>query len=304
MKYIAGTDFKLSNTAVCLGKFDGLHIGHQALINYVISQKDKGYQSAVFSFAMHPFNLFSDREISLIYTEEEKRFQLEKMQLDAMISFPFTKETANMKAVDFIKEILIEKMDSKIIAVGSDFRFGHNREGDVNLLESLSKTYGYELKVFDKIELNHSIVSSSKIREEIEKGNMELVTQMLGQPYSISGIVLHGRKIGRTIGMPTTNLIPDTDKLLPPNGVYASKTIIDEVEYPGITNIGVKPTVGAEERVGVETYIFDFDGDLYGSSIQVDLYAYERSERRFQSLDELKKQMNKDIAFARAYFNC
>ncbi len=304
MKYIAGTDFKLSNTAVCLGKFDGLHIGHQALINYVISQKDKGYQSAVFSFAMHPFNLFSDREISLIYTEEEKRFQLEKMKLDAMISFPFTKETSNMRAVDFIKEILMEKMDAKIIAVGSDFRFGHNREGDVNLLESLSKTYGYELKVFDKIELNHSIVSSSKIREEIEKGNMELVTQMLGQPYSISGIVLHGRKIGRTIGMPTTNLIPNTDKLLPPNGVYASKTIIDEVEYPGITNIGVKPTVGAEERVGVETYIFDFDGDLYGSSIQVDLYAYERSERRFQSLDELKEQMNKDIAFARAYFNC
>lgn len=303
MKYIMGTNFKLQNTAISLGKFDGLHIGHKTLINYVNSMKNKGFTSVVFSFALHPYNLFSDKEIKLIHTEVEKRIHLENMELDAMVSYPFTEDTASMRAKEFIKEILVDKMDAKIIAVGSDFRFGFNREGDVSLLKELAAQYGYELKVFEKVTFQDEIVSSSRIREEIEKANMELVTTLLGQPYSIIGTVLHGRKLGRTIGMPTTNLIPDKDKLLPPNGVYASKTIIDGKEYPGITNIGNKPTVGAEKEVGVETFIFDFDDDLYGRQIQVDIYKFKRNEQVFGSLEELKKQMNHDIAFAKAYFH-
>jgi riboflavin kinase/FMN adenylyltransferase len=302
MKYITETGFKLYNTAVSLGKFDGLHIGHRCLIDYVISMKKQGYQSAMFTFDLHPSALLSEKEVSLIYTKEEKKMLLKQMNLDVLVSYPFTEETAAMAPGDFVKKILIDKMDAKIIAVGEDFRFGHNREGDVALLQELSEVYGYQLKIFKKVTYENEIVSSSKIREELKKGNMKLVNQMLGAPYVIIGKVLHGRKIGRTIGMPTTNLIPAEDKLLPPNGVYASITKINGKEYPGISNIGYKPTVGADPNKGLETFIFDFDGDLYGKTIEVQLHAYERGEKMFKSLDDLKAQMQKDIAFGREIF--
>ncbi|BCN31464.1 bifunctional riboflavin kinase/FAD synthetase [Anaeromicropila herbilytica] len=303
MKFISGTtDFKLHNSAVTLGKFDGLHKGHQILIHKIIELAGKGYQSVMFTFSYHPSNLFTNKEIGLIYTEMEKRHQLEKSGLDVMISYPFTKETASMEAEQFIKEVLIDKMDAKVIVVGSDYHFGYERKGNIELLEKLSEQYNYELIVFDKIESHNQVIGSTSIREEIKKGNMETVHELLGRPYSIIGEVLHGRKLGRTLGIPTTNLIPEEDKLLPPNGVYASKTIIDGKSYEGVTNIGYKPTVGADPRVGVETHMFDFNEDVYGKIIEVELYRLERGETKFQSIDELKAQMEKDIVFAKDYF--
>lgn len=302
MKYISDTtDFKLNNSVVSLGKFDGLHKGHQLLINKIIDYKKEGYTSVVFSFLYHPYNLFNAKEINLIYTEEEKRIKLAESGLDVLVSYPFTEETAAIEPEEFIKKILIDTLDAKIVVVGSDFRFGYKRKGDVNLLDSLSLKYGYKLVVFEKLKMNHDTVGSSLIRSEIEKGNLDYVTKLLGKPYSIIGEVLHGRKIGRTLGMPTTNLIPPNNKLLPPNGVYASKTIIDQVEYNSVTNIGCNPTVGSGNQKTIETYIFDFEGDLYGKIIEVALYSFQRGEAKFKSLQELKDQMMEDVNQAKNY---
>lgn len=303
MEYIAGkTDFKMKNSAVTLGKFDGLHRGHQLLINKIMEQKSKGYQAVMFTFMLHPGNLFSDKEIELIYTEEEKRYLLENWGLDVLVSYPFTKETVTMEPEDFIKEVLINKLDAKMIVVGSDFRFGRNRRGDAALLKEWADHYGYELCVMNKILSDDKEIGSSYIRSELKNGNMELVNELLGNPYSIMGPVLHGRKIGRTIGFPTINLIPESNKLLPPDGVYASVTTINGEKYPGLTNIGLNPTVGETPEKRVETYIFDYDSDLYNSFVSVALYSRERGEEKFNSLEELKEQMNKDINYGREYF--
>ena len=285
MEYISeNTDFKLKNTAVTLGKFDGLHQGHRLLIDEVLSLKGQGYRAVMFTFSYHPYNLFSDNELKLIFTEEEKRARLETLGMDVLISYPFTHETKNIEPEDFIKEILVEKLDVKVIVVGNDFRFGKNRRGDLDMLKAMEAVYGYRVISLEKKRWRNTIISSSTIRQELAKGNMEDVNEMLGQPYYIHGRVLHGRKIGRTLGMPTTNLTPSTNKLLPPCGVYASRTIIDGVSYPGMTNIGYKPTVGAEKRKGVETYIYDYDRDLYDQEIDEEILTYERPELSFDKL--------------------
>lgn len=302
MEYIAGkTDFKLHNSAVSLGKFDGLHIGHQLLIDKTISLKQEGYTSVVFSFLYNPRNLFSEVDMKFIYTEEEKTRKLKEKGLDVFISYPFSIETASMEPERFIKEVLIDRIDAKVIVVGSDYCFGHNREGNVEMLREFSKQYGYQLVVYDKLKLEDTIVSSSFIREELQKGNIELANEMLGAPYSIIGEVMHGRKIGRTLGMPTTNLIPEDNKLLPPNGVYASKVIIAGKSYDSVTSIGYKPSVGKESKKGVETFIFDFNDDLYGKIIEVKLYGFEREEVKFDSLEELSNQMHRDIEWAKCF---
>lgn len=303
MEYITGrTDFKLYNSVVSLGKFDGIHRGHQLLLNKILEQKKHGFQAVMFTFMFHPDNLFSDKEIDTIYTEEEKRYLLEQSGLDVLVSYPFTEETASMEPEKFIQDVLVEKLDARMIVVGSDFCFGHNRRGNVAMLKELSDTFGYELVVFDKIKLDDQVISSSYIRSEITKGNMEKANAMLGRPYTIIGKVQHGRKIGRTLGFPTVNLIPPPHKLLPPKGVYASVTDINGIKYPGVTNIGFNPTVGKTPETRVETYIFDFDADLYGASIEVSLYCQERPEVKFNSVEELKARMQKDIVFGREYF--
>lgn len=303
MEYITGrTDFKLNDSVVSLGKFDGLHRGHQLLLNKILEQKQLGYQAVMFTFMYHPQNLFSDKEMNLIYTEEEKKYILQKSGLDVLVSYPFTEETASMEPERFVREVLIGKLDSKMIVVGRDFCFGHQRKGNVELLQELSGVYGYELVIFDKIMEREQVISSSFIRSEIAEGRLENANQFLGTPYTIMGVVQHGRKIGHTLGFPTTNLIPEKNKLLPPNGVYASITTVNGKKYPGVTNIGFNPTVGNTPEKRVETFLFDFDSDLYGSFIEVALYSRERSEVKYHSLEELKAQMQKDIAYGRDYF--
>jgi riboflavin kinase/FMN adenylyltransferase len=303
MEYIAGTaDFHLEKSAVTLGKFDGLHLGHQLLLNKITEQKKKGLKAVVFTFFYHPVNLLSDREMELIYTEEEKQHILREYGLDVMISFPFTEETRSMEPEKFIEDILIHKMDAKYIVVGSDFCFGRNRRGNTKMLQEYADIYGYELEIIEKKTIENEEISSSCIREQISKGNMEKVTKLLGRSFSVMGEVLHGRKIGRTIGFPTTNLIPEKQKLLPPDGVYISITTIDGVEYPGITNVGHNPTVGVTPEKRVETYLFDYDNDLYGKFIQVAFLERMRGEEVFGSLEELKAQMDKDLLYGREYF--
>lgn len=300
MEYIAGnTNFEFHNTAVTLGKFDGLHRGHRQLIDLAISYKEQGMTSVMFSFLLHPGNLFSDKEFELIYTEEEKRAKLSRSGIDVLISYPFTAKTRSMDPEDFIEDILVGKLDAKVIVVGEDFRFGLHRRGDVAMLKEYASVYGYQVIACDKLKWRNEVISSSAIRSAIKAGNIEVANAMLGEPYSIRGEVVHGRRLGRTLGMPTLNQIPSSNKLLPPCGVYASKTVVDGVHHPGVTNIGFKPTVGEEEYIGVETYLFNYNKDLYGEMIEVELYDYIRPELKFSTVEELACRMQEDMALAK-----
>lgn len=304
MLYISeNMDLRLQNTAVSLGKFDGVHRGHRLLIDRILKEKEKGYTSVVFTFSLHPMSLFSDKELELIDTEEEKIEKLQNLGVDVLISYPFTKETANTEPEDFVRKVLVEQLDAKVIVVGSDYRFGKQRKGDVELLRKLSLEYGYELVVYDKLQIKHHIVSSTLIRNEISAGHMEFVEELLGEPYKVEGEVVYGNQIGRTIGAPTVNQLVSSTKLMPPNGVYASRVRMNGKIYDGVTNIGYKPTVTDKKVKGVETHIFDYEGDLYGKNIIVELLHYTRAEKRFASVDELKQQIQKDSNMAREYLS-
>lgn len=302
MKHIFNTEeFKFNNSAVCLGKFDGIHKGHRLLIEKIQTYKEQGLQSVVFTFSLHPSTLFSKGDAKLIDTIDEKIEKLERLGVDVLISYPFTKYTAAMEPEQFIEKVLVEKIGAKVIVVGKDFHFGHQRKGNVTLLQKYAEKHGYEVVPLEKIEADNQVVSSTRIRKEIKKGNMEKVTELLTTPYTIVGEVIHGKQLGRTIGMPTINQPVEEEKILPPFGVYVSKVYLQDGVHGGITNIGVKPTVSGEKKVGVETHIFDFSGDLYGKVLKTEILSFVRGEQRFDSIDSLKEQMHKDMAFGKAY---
>ena len=302
MRHIFDTkEFQLHNTVVCLGKFDGIHKGHRLLIETIKSYKSQGLETVVFNFALHPYTLFSKGDAKLIDTMEEKVEKLESLGVDTLVSFPFTQETANIEAVDFIKEILVKKIDAKVIVVGKDCHFGRKRQGDVQLLREYAEKYNYKVVALEKLLVDDQVVSSTRVRKKIQKGYMETVTKLLGVPYAVKGEVLHGKQLGRTIGMPTINQAVSENKILPPKGVYVSRVYLENGMYGGITNLGTKPTVSGENQIGVETHIFDFDGDLYGKIVKTELLYYVRGEQKFNTLEELKTQMHKDMKFGKKY---
>lgn len=284
----------MQRTAVTIGKFDGLHRGHQKLLTAVCAKKQQGLKSVVLSIG--------NQKPKVLLTREEKQRMLKELGIDIFAELPFTEELSQMEPEQFVKEILVEKYHAAYVAVGEDFHFGHNRRGDGDMLRSLSESCGFQAEIIEKARYGDREISSTYIREALEEGNMELVQTLLGYPYSVSGEVLHGRKIGRTLGLPTTNLLPAEEKLLPPNGVYVTRTLAEGQCYGGITNVGLKPTVGAEKRPGVETYLFDYEGDLYGKHLQVCFCHYERPERKFPSLELLKAQIERDVQAGRRYF--
>lgn len=303
MQIIAGTtDFKiLQPTAVAIGKFDGLHKGHRELLKKILDRKSQGLLATIFTFDPPPEVLFGKRQLKEITTKEEKRIVFEKMGVDILIEFPLNKENAAIMPEDFVKEILIDKMNMTYLAAGYDLSFGHKGAGNAKLLEDMAPRHDFELHIIEKVCDNGREISSTFIREELEKGKMNHVTELLGDPYMIVGEVVHGAKIGRKIGMPTINLLPEKEKMLPPNGVYYSRTQIGDREYKSITNIGKKPTVSNEEQVGVETYLYEFDQDVYGKNAIVKLLEFKRPERKFADLDELKAQMIKDVNDGREF---
>lgn len=300
MKIINDTlDFQLSKaSAVTLGKFDGIHRGHQKLMNKVLAQKENGLTPVVFTFAKMPGTDIYAKGRTIL-TGKEREQHLMQMGMEILIECPFVPELSSMEPECFIKEVLVEKLHAKYIAVGSDFRFGYRRKGDCTLLKSLSKEYGYEVEVIEKEVFGEKVISSTYIRQLLGCGDMELVEKLLGYPYYVSGTVIHGQALGRTIGIPTTNILPDEEKMLPPNGVYLTRTIIDGKKVWGITNIGVKPTVSGEKVKGIETHLLDFCQDLYGKELLVAFYAFERPEQRFENLELLKEQLEKDVFWGR-----
>lgn len=301
MKTISNTlDFWIpEESAVTLGKFDGIHKGHQKLIRKILEKKDQGQKAVVFTFGQMPGAVFLGEKGRTILTSKERQKHLEDMSVDYMIECPFTEALIRMEPEEFIKKILVEKLHTKYIAIGPDYRFGHQRKGDGALLQALASKYGYEVEIFEKECFGERNISSTYVREALGKGEMDIVRALLGYPYYVSGTVVQGHRIGRTLGIPTTNILPDEEKMLPPNGVYLTKTRIGEEEYFGITNIGVKPTISGEEAKGIETHLFDYEGDLYGRELIVEFYEFERPEQKFDSLENLKEQLEKDVLWGR-----
>lgn len=304
MEYITDTkDFMFENTVIALGKFDGLHKGHRKLLQVLEEEKENSLLSVVFTFDNSPKKLISGEKPGYLLTREEKRIFHEMCGIDVLIEYPFDEETAKMSPEYFVREILKKKLGIRKLVCGTDFRFGHNREGDTGLLKKLGDELGFEVAALEKEQYELRDISSTLIKEELLLGNMETVNEMLGYPFTVIGEVVYGNQIGRTIGAPTLNLLPHDSKLLPPNGVYSTMTIVDGKKYPGITNIGYKPTVSKELLRGVETHLFDYEGNLYGKIIEVQFFKFVRKEVKFTTLENLKEQILRDIKTCKSFVN-
>lgn len=284
----------MKNTAVTLGKFNAIHLGHQKLIEYICKEKNAvGCSTVLFSF-----DTSSIYHQKLITTKEERLALCEKLGLDTVIFYPVNKETMSMEPEDFIREILVERLGVKAVVTGEDFCFGRNRRGTVEMLRQYGEQYDFQLIVSESVMIDDIKVSSSIIKEYLAEGLLERANAMLGYPYFIMGTVHEGKHIGRTIGTKTINITPSADKMLPKKGVYKTKTYIDGKSYKSITNIGTNPTVKEDNRIVVETHIFEFDRDIYHTDVKVVFEKFLREERKFSDLEALKRQILLDISQA------
>lgn len=283
---------RLQNSAVTLGKFDGVHRGHRKLLEKILKQKEEGASAVVFAFVS--LN-------QMIYTREERRRLLEKMGVDVLLECPLNDKIKHMKAENFIREILVGDLQTSYVAVGEDFRFGCERKGTPQLLREFGKKCGFCVDILPKEMDGSRKISSTYIREELRHGNIEKASALLGSSFYVEGVVEHGRGIGHKVLFPTTNLVPQKEKLMPPSGVYVTLSRFGKRIYQGITNVGYKPTVG-EKFLGVETYLFDCREDLYGQKCVVEFQKFLRPEQKFPSFDLLKEQMQRDIFRGKEFF--
>lgn len=297
------TDFYLQEeTAAAIGKFDGVHVGHRRLLEEILLQKKAGRKACVFTFDPPPSVLFGKTGEKELSTREEKRRLFAALGVDILIEFPLNRETAAMLPQTFVADVLFGRMQAGFVAAGTDLSFGAGGAGDAALLKRMAAKCGVDVRIIDKVAVDGQEVSSTRVREALEAGDMQLTERLLGMPYPVIGFVQHGNRIGRTLGMPTLNLLPPEDKLLPPLGVYYSGVWLKGRYYKAISNIGYRPTIQEEEkRLGVETYLYNFDGDAYGEEIEVNLYAFKRSEKQFHDVEELRVQLQEDIAAGAAY---
>lgn len=287
----------VENTVVTIGNFDGIHKGHIKLIKEAVKEaKTKNYKSVVFTFENHPMRYFRADSIKHIITNEEKVKIFKDLGVDIVFMIPFDEYMTKISATDFVKTILHEKLKCKMVIVGHDFTFARNKEGNASLLESLGKKYNMKVKVIEPIKIKGRRVSSSYIRNLINDGNVSEIKDFLGRNYFLEGEVIHARKIGRTIGFPTANLKAEDKLIIPKNGIYAVKVYIKNKVYYGATNIGYNPTVNGKV-LSIETNIIDFDEEIYGEIIRVEFLDRIRDEKKFNSLDELKSQLRKDVNF-------
>ncbi len=296
------TEFHLNlPSAVALGKFDGVHLGHRKLLGQVLEQKKRGLQAVVFTFDTSAATFFGgdDKELS---TREEKRAAFSWLGIDVLIEFPLNRDTAATLPLDFLSRYLAGQMRTAYLCAGPDLSFGKGGAGNYALLAEYAQKFGYQVELIEKVRVKGEEVSSTRVREAVRAGRMQDAALMLGAPYSVSGRVVHGRALGRQLGMPTANLRPDGSKLLPPNGVYYSKTVLNGKTYRGITNVGCKPTVSDEQVMGVETYLYDFEGEIYDRDMTVELLAFRRPERTFESVEALRRQIEEDVEAGRNAF--
>ena len=291
-------------SVITLGKFDGVHRGHQMLIQRMNElEAAYGWNTVVFTFDVSPQVKMGKGPGKMLMTNQERADFLEQMGIDILVECPFTKAVMNMSPEDFVREMLLQRLHAAAIVVGDDFHFGKNRAGNAAFLKEMGEKYGFLVEIAGKKkdEENGREISSSYVREEVNAGHMNKATKLLGYPFYIEGTIVHGRHLGTSIGIPTINIVPAAEKLLPPNGVYFSRTILENGKsYDSITNIGVKPTVDGS-GLTVESNLFDCNEDLYGQKAKVVLLHFHRPEMRFQSIEALKAQMQTDIRAARAH---
>lgn len=292
-------------TIVTIGTFDGVHLGHfQILKKLVENSKVENCESLVLTFFPHPRMVLQDNsEIKLLNTIAEKSILLEKIGIDNLIIHPFDKEFSRLSAEEFVEEILIKKFNVQKIVIGYDHRFGRNRTADFETLQEFGVQYGFEVEQITAQQVNDISISSTKIRTAIVEGNINLANQYLGYNYSITGTVVKGKQLGRTIGFPTANIkIKEDYKLIPKNGVYVVHCFIQEKTYSGMMNIGNRPTVDGTNTT-IEVNIFDFDQEIYNEQITVEFLDFIRDEQKFDSIDDLKNQIQKDKTTSLNYLN-
>lgn len=291
----------LKRQAIAVGKFDGVHLGHRKLLNEILKRKQDQVRACVLTFDPLPEVYFGVAGGGTLSTKEEKRRLFDAMGIDVLVELPFNHKTASMDPEKFVKNILCGKLHASAVVAGPDLSFGDQGKGNFALLRSLQDKYGFEAIEIEKEKHNGVPISSTMIRNLVRQGKMEEVAQCLGEPYRILGTVMHGNAIGRKIGIPTINQVPESDKLLPPYGVYYSLVQLDGKEYEGMTNIGVKPTVTSSGAVTVETYIYGYTGNLYGRVLSTSLLTYRRPEQHFSGIDELRSMMEQDLEAGKKY---
>jgi len=290
------TDFYLEKeTAVAIGKFDGIHIGHRRLLEEVLACKRKGMAACVFTFEPAPAVLFGWSDGRELTTREEKRLLFERMNVDILVEFPLTVETAAISPEEFVREILVARMNTRFIAAGNDLSFGAGGKGNSELLRKLGPELGFQVKTVEKVCFNGREVSSTYLRSQVESGDLMTAEKLMGMPYMVAGKVVEGMHIGRTLGFPTVNILPQEDKLLPPTGVYYSSVRAGGRTYRALSNVGCKPTVTAAGVTGIESYLYHFDREIYGEDIEVYLHAFRRPEQKFDDMEALRCQLEEDI---------
>jgi riboflavin kinase / FMN adenylyltransferase len=296
-------DVQFNKPVVTLGTYDGVHIGHQRIIREMVSEaKQRGQESVLLTFHPHPrMVLYPDsHSVRLIDTVEEKLAKLEKLGLDTVILYPFTLKFSRLSAIEFVRDVLVGQIGVEKMLVGHDHHFGKNREGDFHQLEELGHLYGFSVQEVGPVQTDEVTVSSTKIRNALTAGEMEKAARFLGAPYQLTGVVIHGNKLGRTIGFPTANLQVDQEtKILPAIGVYAVRVEHKGRRFDGVMNIGKKPTVQQTDLISVEVFIFGFSEEIYGDELTVSVFDRLRGEQKFGSVDELKTQLKKDEENAR-----
>ncbi len=287
-------------TVITIGTFDGVHAGHQKIIEKLVNTaKLSNMESAILTFFPHPrMVLQKESDIKLINTIDERKKLLSDSGIDHLIIHPFTHQFSRLTAQEFVRDILVNKLNAKKIIIGYDHRFGRNRTADINTLKEFGKEYDFEVEEIGKQEIEDVAVSSTKIRKALMEGNVEKANSYLKQPFMLTGTVVRGKGLGKDFGYPTANLkIEEKYKLIPKNGVYIARAVIDEIPYFGMMNIGTNPTVGGTEQT-IETYFFMLDQDLYGQKLEIELLTRIRDEKSFDSIDSLKRAMKQDEAFS------
>ncbi|MFT4943923.1 MAG: riboflavin kinase/FMN adenylyltransferase [Patiriisocius sp.] len=303
-EYTTTSKFK-SNTqsVITIGTFDGVHIGHRAIVERLVATAEKeGLVSVLLTFFPHPrMVLQKNSNLKLINTLAEKKQRLESIGLDYFVVEPFTYEFSRLSALEYVRDILVDQLNAKKIIIGYDHRFGRNRNANIEDLKKYGKQYGFEVEEISAQQLGEVAVSSTKIRKALAKGDVSTANKYLGYAFTVTGTVIKGKALGRTISYPTANIhIAETYKLIPQNGVYVVQAKIDNTLTFGITSIGTNPTVGGTSK-SIETFFLDTHTDLYGKTLQLHFLKYIREEATFKNLERLKKAIQKDEAFARDY---
>ncbi len=290
-------------TVITIGTFDGVHAGHKKIIEKLVNTaKLSNMESAILTFFPHPrMVLQNESDIKLINTIEERTQILERSGIDHLIIHPFTHQFSRLTALEFVRDILVNTLNAKKIIIGYDHRFGRNRTADINTLKEFGKQFDFEVEEIGQQEIEDVAVSSTKIRKALLEGKVEKANRYLQQPFMLTGTVVKGKGLGKEFGYPTANLkIAENYKLIPKNGVYIVRSILDEIPYFGMMNIGTNPTVGGKEQT-IETYFFMLDEDLYGDKLQIEMLARIRDEKNFDSVEDLKRAMKQDEAFTDEY---